>query len=159
MNPVPDMDGLSCEVKTDERELSGGALPDDEYIPAGGAAAVRFLSLNGTEYIDGGITQAALDKMARMIRSGAAREVCLSVSEYGGEDDEDWEAHLMLPVNDRYDGAELAPVEIGGQSPVRKRHALDDLGLAAECVLHFARTGELYPGLQSEEPDPESMYF
>ncbi len=180
MNPVPDMDGLSCEVKTDERELSGGALPDDEYIPAGGAAAVRFLSLNGTEYIDGGITQAALDKMARMIRSGAAREVCLSVSEYGGEDDEDFlnvdlahgwavpafnywdeegEAHLMLPINDRYDGAELAPVEIGGQSPVRKRHALDDLGLAAECVLHFARTGDLYPGLQWEEPDPESMYF
>ena len=27
------LDGLSCEVKTDERELSGGALPDDEYIP------------------------------------------------------------------------------------------------------------------------------
>ena len=152
MNPVPDMDGLSCEVKTDERELSGGALPEDEYIPTGGAPTP----------------------------SGAAREVCLSVSEYGGEDDEDslnvdlahgwavpafnyWdeegEAHLMLPVNGRYDGAELAPVEIGGQSPVRKCHALDDLGLAAECVLHFARTGELYPGLRWEEPDPESMYF
>ena len=180
------LDGLSCEVKTDERELSGGALPEGEYSPTGGAptpsgaAAVRFLSLNGTEYIDGGITQAALDKMVRTIRSGAARGVCLSVSEYGGEDDEDFlnvdlahgwavpafnywdeegEAHLMLPVNGRYDGAELAPVEIGGQSPVLKRHALDDLGLAAECVLHFARTGELYPGLLWEEPDPESMYF
>lgn len=73
--------------------------------------------------------------------------------------DEEGEAHLMLPVNDGCDGAELAPVEIGGQSPVLKHHALNDLNLAAECVLHFARTGELYPGLRWEEPDPESMYF
>ena len=132
------------------------------------AFAVRYLSLNETEYIDGGITQAALDKMARMIRSGAAREVCLSVSEYGGEDDEDFlnvdlahgwavpafnywdeegEAHMLLPVNGKYSGGESAPVEIGGQTPVLKRNALDDLDLAAECVLYFARTGALYPGV------------
>ena len=32
-----------------------------------------------------------------------------------------------------------------------KRYALDDLELAAECVLHFAKTGELYPDIEMEE--------
>lgn len=136
------------------------------------AFAVRYLSLNETEYIDGGITQTVLDKMVRMIRGGTVREVCLSMSEYGGGDDEDFlnmdlahgwavpafnywdeegEAHMLLPVNGKYSGGEPAPVEIGGQTPVLKRNALDDLDLAAECVLHFARTGTLYPGLEWEE--------
>ena len=134
--------------------------------------AVRYLSLNETEYIDGGITQTVLDKMVRMIRGGTVREVYLSMSEYGGGDDEDFlnvdlahgwavpafnywdeegEAHMLLPVNGKYSGGESAPVEIGGQTPVLKRNALDDLDLAAECVLHFARTGTLYPGLEWEE--------
>ena len=43
---------------------------------------------------------------------------------------------------------EDAPVNIGGQTPVLKRNALDNLDLAAECVLHFAKTGELYPNLK-----------
>ena len=136
------------------------------------AFAVRYLSLNETEYIDGGITQTVLDKMVRMIRGGSVREVYLSMSEYGGGDDEDFlnvdlahgwavpafnywdeegEAHMLLPVNGKYSGGESAPVEIGGQTPVLKRNALDDLDLAAECVLHFARTGTLYPGLEWEE--------
>ena len=136
------------------------------------AFAVRYLSLNETEYIDGGITQTVLDKMVRMIRGGTVREVYLSMSEYGGEDDGDFlnmdlahgwavpafnywdeegEAHMLLPVNSKYSGGESAPVEIGGQTPVLKRNALDDLDLAAECVLHFARTGTLYPGLEWEE--------
>ncbi|MEY8418067.1 Imm1 family immunity protein [Oscillospiraceae bacterium 44-5] len=136
------------------------------------AFAVRYLSLNETEYIDGGITQTVLDKMVRMIRGGTVREVYLSMSEYGGGDDEDFlnvdlahgwavpafnywdeegEAHMLLPVNGKYSGGESAPVEIGGQTPVLKRNALDDLDLAAECVLHFARTGTLYPGLEWEE--------
>ena len=136
------------------------------------AFAVRYLSLNETEYIDGGITQTVLDKMVRMIRGGTVREVYLSMSEYGRGDDEDFlnvdlahgwavpafnywdeegEAHMLLPVNSKYSGGESAPVEIGGQTPVLKRNALDDLDLAAECVLHFARTGTLYPGLEWEE--------
>ena len=136
------------------------------------AFAVRYLSLNETEYIDGGITQTVLDKMVRMIRGGTVREVYLSMSEYGGGEDEDFlnvdlahgwavpafnywdeegEAHMLLPVNSKYSGGESAPVEISGQTPVLKRNALDDLDLAAECVLHFARTGPLYPGLEWEE--------
>ncbi|RKI71862.1 hypothetical protein D7V91_00635 [bacterium 1xD42-67] len=172
---VEALDALSCEIKTDEPEFTDDTFPDYGYIPTGeilppsGEAAVRYLSLDGTEHIDGGITQAVLDEMARAIRSGAAREVCLSMSEYGGEDDEDFltvdiaygwavpafncwdeegDAHLCLPVNERYSSVEEeAPVCIGGQSPVPKRFALDDLDLAAECVLYFARTGALYPGV------------
>ena len=143
------------------------------------AFAVRYLDFAGREYTGGEITREVVDQLLNKIRAGKAFSFLLSLDEYGedGGDflsgdmekgwaalalntwDEEGEAHLMLPVNDGCDGAELAPVEIGGQSPVLKHHALDDLNLAAECVLHFARTGELYPGLQWEEPDPEAMYF
>ena len=66
--------------------------------------------------------------------------------------DEEGEAHMYQPVNQACsDSGENAPVDIGGQTPVLKRNALDDLRLAAECVLHFAKTGAMYPGLQWEE--------
>ena len=45
--------------------------------------------------------------------------------------DEEGEAHMLLPVNSKYSGGESAPVEIGGQTPVLTRNALDDLDLAA----------------------------
>lgn len=37
---------------------------------------------------------------------------------------------------------------------VRKRNALQDRELAAACVLHFAKTGERYPGLEWEAWEP-----
>ena len=59
---------------------------------------------------------------------------------------------LILPVNPAYkDSKEDAPVDIGGQTPIEKRNALDDLNLAAECVYHFAKTGELSPALKWEK--------
>lgn len=143
------------------------------------AFAVRCLNFGDKEYVNDAITQGVLDQLLKKIRSGAVSSFMLSLDEYGedGGDflagdiekgwaalglnawDEEGESHMYLPVNDQYDGTELAPVEIGGQSPVCKRHALDDLSLAAECVLYFARTGELDPEIQWEEPDPTSTYF
>lgn len=167
------LDTLSCEIRTDEPEFSDGSFPDYECIAAGevpppsGDLAIRFLALDGWECAGGGITQAVLDKMAQTIRNGASHEVYLSMSEYGEDEDflnidlaygwavpafncwdEAGEAHLCLPVNEKYPSVEEeAPVCIGGQSPVPKRFALDDLELAAECALYFARTGRLYPGI------------
>ena len=93
-----------------------------------------------------------------------ATNAWLALDEYGEEDflsvdiENSWvalafntwgekgNAHQYLPINPQYEESqENAPVEIGGQTPVRKRNALDNLNLAAECVLHFAQTGELYP--------------
>ncbi len=143
------------------------------------ALAIRYLDFGGKYYANDAITLEVLDQLLKKVQAGAVSSFMLSLDEYGedggdflsGDMEKGWaalafntwdkegEAHIYLPVNGKYNVTEPAPVEIGGQSPVLKRHALDDLSLAVECVLHFARTGEPYPELQWEEPDPESMYF
>ena len=65
---------------------------------------------------------------------------------------EDGEAVCFQPINEKYTSVEEdAPVEIGGQSPVPKCFALDNLALAAKCALYFARTGKLCPSVQWAE--------
>lgn len=115
------------------------------------------------------VTQEAVDKLIGNIRKNQCRSAWLALDEYGEEDflsvdiDNGWaalsfntwdeeDAHMYQPVNPEYDTSkEDAPVNIGGQTPVLKRNALNDLNLAAECVLHFAKTGELYSELEWEE--------
>ena len=130
-----------------------------------GNLAIHFLNNEGEP-----ITQEAVDKLAYKIRKNHCRSAWLALDEYGEEEflsvdidndwaalafntyDEDEEAHMYMPVNSEYDTSEEdAPVNIGGQTPVLKRNVLNDLNLVAECVLHFAKTGELYPGLEWEE--------
>lgn len=68
--------------------------------------------------------------------------------------DEEGVAHGYCPINSEYETSkEEAPVTIGGQTPVLKRNTLTDLNLAAECVLHFAKTAALYPGVKWDEMD------
>lgn len=51
------------------------------------------------------------------------------------------------PYNSDYQTVEiLAPVEIGGQSPVPKMFALEDMELAAEITAYFLEHGQLKPG-------------
>ncbi len=116
------------------------------------------------------VTQESVDKLIRKIRNNHCRFAWLALDEYGEEDflsvdidngwaaltfhtwDEEGDAHMYQPVNPWYDALkEEAPVNIGGQTPVLKRNALNDLNLAAECVIHFAKTGELYSDLKWEE--------
>lgn len=110
------------------------------------------------------------DKLVRKIRENQCKSAWLVLDEYGEENflsvdidngwaarafntySEDGEARMYQPVNPEYDTTEEnAPVHIGGQTPVLKRNALNDLKLVAECVLHFAKIGELYPELKREE--------
>ena len=66
--------------------------------------------------------------------------------------DENGDAVYFQPINEKYPSVEEdAPVEIGGQTPVPKRFALDDLALAAECAIYFAKTGKLSPAVQWAE--------
>lgn len=128
--------------------------------------AIRFLNVKGT------VTQERVDELARQIRNDEIYDAWLALDEWGEEDflsvdmeggwaalafnnwDERGEAHMYQPVNPRYaDSEEDAPVNIGGQTPVLKRNALDDLNLAAECVVCFAKTGKLYPALEWEEAE------
>ena len=127
--------------------------------------AIHFL--NDEEQL---ITQEAVNKLIFNIRNNQISNAWLALDEYGEEDflsvdianrwvalafntwDENGIAHMYQPINQKYkDSQEDAPVNIGSQTPVLKRNALDNLDLAAECVLHFAKTGELYPNLKWEE--------
>lgn len=133
--------------------------------------AVHFIAFGDREYVGGEVTPDIAEQLAQSIRENRRVEcAALSPDEYGEEDfltvdvengwaalafhtwDESGEARMYLPVNTRQaESEEDAPVSIGGQSPVCRRYALDDLNLAAECVLHFAKTGELYPDLKWED--------
>ena len=116
------------------------------------------------------VTQEAVEELVSRLRSNQLANAWLALDEYGEEDflsvdiasswaalafntwDENGEAHQYLPINPRYEKSqEYAPVEIGGQTPVLKRNALDNLELAAECVLYFAKNGELYLNLRWEK--------
>ncbi len=60
---------------------------------------------------------------------------------------EDDEGNCYSSYNDDYDTVEiLSPVEVGGQSPVPKMMALEDMELVARITKHFLRTGQLCPG-------------
>lgn len=166
------LDTLSCEVKTDDPiaaqwYMDYDIIPPGEIPPPSGEFAIRFLGFDARGYTNGEITQAVLEKLARMIQKGPKGGLYMSMDEYGEDGDflsvdlangwaalacnfwdESGDAFMYLPINDKTDGGdEDAPVCIGGQSPVPKRFALDDLNLAAECALYFARTGKLYPGV------------
>lgn len=133
--------------------------------------AIRFLNEEQP------VTQEAVNELIFQIRHNQITDAWLALDEYGEEDflsvdienswvalafntwDENGDAHQYLPINPQYEESqENAPVEIGGQTPVRKRNALDNLNLAAECVLHFAQTGELYPHLKWEEWDNSKIF-
>lgn len=51
--------------------------------------------------------------------------------------------------NPMYDTVEiLAPVDMGGQTPIPKMWALDDMPLVAKITRHFLETGQFCPGTQ-----------
>lgn len=63
--------------------------------------------------------------------------------------------------NADYDTVEiLAPVEVGGQSPVPKMMATEDMGLVVKVMKHFLETGQLCPGTiwvkEGEDGDGET---
>lgn len=136
--------------------------------------AVRFLDVGGCVRSGEDITREAVDQLLHLIQAGRKLSAYLPLDEYGEDGgtfltvdidngwaalafhtwDEAGEAHMDQPAAKGCDSAEEAPVYIGGQTPVRKRNALQDRELAAACVLHFAKTGERYPGLEWEAWEP-----
>lgn len=136
--------------------------------------AVQFLDFDGCSYDKESITQEVLDKMIQFIQTAPKASVYLSLDEYGEDGDsfltvdikngwaalafngwdENGDAYLYQPINKESDNLEEAPVCIGGQTPVSKRNALQDMELVVECVRYFAQTGERYPGLQWEIWNP-----
>ena len=103
------------------------------------------------------------------IQAGAVKEVALYLDPWEedaflcGEFREGW-ATLLYTLLDECNaapyrpecpsGEEMAPVQIGGQTPVPRMCALEDLGQAADILLWFLQTGTLYPQIQwAVQPD------
>ncbi|MCI8946092.1 MAG: hypothetical protein HFI91_03385 [Lachnospiraceae bacterium] len=168
------LDTLSgCTICTDESFYQDDSFPSYKVLPVQEVPtlppdgfAIRFLKYGSVTCTDQEITKDVVEKLVRLVRKGQIHSLCLALDVCGEENfftmdiednwaapiyniwNEDGEAVCFQPVNDKYDSVEEdAPVEIGGQSPVPKRFALDDLSLAAECVLYFAKTGRLYPAV------------
>ena len=127
--------------------------------------AIKFLNNEGNL-----ITREKVSELVHNIRKNCCSSAWLALDEYGEEDflsvdicngwaalafnswDEEGIAHMYQPVNPEYaTSQEDAPVRIGGQTPVLKRNALNNLDLVAKCVLCFAEAGELYTELKWEE--------
>lgn len=108
------------------------------------------------------IREKMTDQLVAAIKGGRVHSFLLSQEPWGeghylgGEfaggwaaifyDTGDGEAGYSV-YNADYDTVEiLAPVEIGGQSPVPKMMALEDMELVAGIVQYFLKTGQLCPG-------------
>lgn len=170
------LDTLPCQVQTEEPFYRDEGFPAHQILQAqavspppgreSGSLAARYLAYGGNCFTGGALTREVVDELAGRIRAGAVSSLLLSLDENGEEDcftmdvRDGWAAPAFLttgekgeevcyqPVNEKYDSVEEdAPVEIGGQSPVPRRFALDDLALAAECAVCFAQTGKLHPGI------------
>ena len=61
---------------------------------------------------------------------------------------EDWDNDCWYTIYNPAEAGNLedAPPEIGGQTPVTKMHAIQDLQLTADCLAWFIKYGGLYPG-------------
>jgi len=171
------LDTLSCKIYTEEPAYRDNDFPKYKVVPAreasappSGGFAARCLEYGQKHFINGEITQEVLDELAGLIRAQKVSSLLISLDENGEEDfftmdieagwaapmfniwDENGEAVCFQPINEKYDSVEDdAPVEIGGQTPVPKRFALDDLALAAECAVYFAKTGKLCPRVKWAE--------
>ncbi len=171
------LDTLSCEIYTNEPAYCDNNFPKYKVVPAQEATAPSpdtftacYLEYGRKHFSNNELTQEVLNELAEQIRDGKITSLLLSLDENGEEDfftmdiekgwaaplfnswNEDGDAVCFQPINEKYAGVEEdAPVEIGGQSPVPKRFALDDLELAAECAVYFAKTGKLYPAVQWAE--------
>lgn len=103
------------------------------------------------------------DRLSLEIKNGNIRSVCISVDDAVETNfmtvdiEQGWAAVLVLyneeeyyhSYNSKYEGVnEAAPPLIGGQSPVPKKLAIDDLETAAGCIVHYINTGQLYPDIR-----------
>ena len=113
------------------------------------------------------ITRRVLDELLELVRAGQAVSVTMERTEADGAEfftvdmEQGWSAPVLFngwdeadgrfncqPLNGKYiRDEEDAIVQIGGQTPIPRRYALDDLELTARCIDCFARTGKLYPGV------------
>lgn len=171
------LETLSCKIYTDEPAYRDDNFPrykivpaQEASVPSSSAFAARCLEYGRKSFFNDELTEGVIMELFTLICSGEIGSLLLSLDENGEEDfftmdikdgwaapmfntwNEDGDAVCFCPINEKYQSVEEdAPVEIGGQSPVPKRFAMDDLSLAAECAVYFAKMGKLLPSVQWAE--------
>ncbi len=165
------LEALPMQVKCDPTKVRGEEIDPFEIIEPGPVENWDLKPPYKVLYIDGGpkdlvegleITQDYIKALQKMIKKGNEKMIYISLSPYGEGDAlqldtaEGWAAlsyeeeessvwyTLYNPKHAK--DRELAPPEGGGQSPIPKMHATQDLELVANCVAYFIKTGKLYPG-------------
>lgn len=137
-------------------------IPKQEVIPEfeSRAIAVKYIEYD-SDYEEDDITEDVIAKVLQQIPSGI--EVVLYLDP-GGEDDwlevlcdGKWMAlgfsgdsgqNNYYSYNADFSGSEdLTPLLSGGQSPVEKYLAIQDMEAGVKAVEYFIRTGGLYPGI------------
>ncbi len=138
-------------------------IPRQDAIPAFDPQTIRIQHIayypSGNTYEGNEITEKVVSKILSEIPRGI--EVRLSLDPYGETDfleiicDGEWLAlgcssnggqGNYYSYNPAFAGTEeLCPLTSGGQSPIEKYLAINDIAAGTEAVAYFIRTGGLYP--------------
>ena len=137
-----------------------------EFDPKGIAVRhISYFDFPYTEYEQQQITEQLIQKILQQIPKGL--NLYLSLDPNGEDDwlevncDGEWialsySAHLSTPEEEyafsyhpEFAGSEeMTPLNSGGQSPIEKELALQDIQIGVKAVEYFIRTGLLYPGIE-----------
>lgn len=165
------LEALPMQVKSDPAKVRGAGIDLFEVIEPSSVEAWDLTPPYKVLYIDDGmeepmegleITQAYIKKLLKKIKKGREEMMYFSLSPFGeGEalqldtaegwaalsydGDEESEIWYTLFNLAHAKDEELAPPQGGGQSPIPKMHATQDLELVADCIAYFIKTGKLYP--------------
>ncbi len=164
------LEPLPIQVKLNPHLVRGKDIEPFEIIKPGEVEAWNLKPPYQVLYIDSGretvegldITENYLRKLLKKIQKGNGDMMYFSLCPFGeGEaleldmaegwaalnySNEDDTAYYSIYNPEQAGNTELAPPEVGGQSPIPMFHATDDLSLVADCVAYFIKTGKLYPG-------------
>ncbi|MCI8718829.1 MAG: hypothetical protein HFH64_11895 [Lachnospiraceae bacterium] len=150
--------------------MSFEIIPKKDTIPEFDHQEIKLKHIlyypNGEEYEEDEITEEVISRILKEIPEGI--EIYLSLDSYGEDDwlevvcDGEW-LSLAYMSEDEYcsynadfpdtynadfsDTEKWTPLTSGGQSPIEKCFAIQDIELGIKAVEYFIRTGELYPGI------------
>lgn len=164
------LDPLPMQVKTDTRKVRGKDVDAFELIlprptePLDLTPPYKVLHIIADDDTCEGlkITEKYVKSLMHSIRNGDIEVVYASLQPWGEDEfleidiadswatlnfsDSDLDYGYCIYNPDHAGDQEDAPPEVGGQSPVPKQHAIQNLSLAADCLGYFIKTGSIYPG-------------
>ena len=156
------VDALQAEVRTQEPEPEkAGPVPyylSKRKIPRGENGFYgQIIKADGCRYCGTAITGALVQKLTGEIRAGKIHTITVSADTdlegilFTADIKDGWAALALqdfeadvcyLPAGPEQ-GEEPAPPKLGGQSPISRSQAVNDLALAADCVQTYIKSGKL----------------